>query len=113
MSRQECGTSFQPLQTSPATAAAEAATASARRTSGQIGDDEDLLVDRRAAGLDPPHSLGEVVDVGDALLEQVADALGAVAEQPHGSLGVGVGGEDEHAGARVALADLVRGADPL
>ena len=48
---------------------------------------DDLGVERRAALADAPHGGGELVDVGDAVLEQVADALGALGEQLERVLG--------------------------
>ena len=47
----------------------------------------DRRVECRAALRNAPHGLGEVVDVGDAVLEQVADALGALGQELHRVLG--------------------------
>src|SRR5215210_106867 len=44
---------------------------------------DDRRVDRRAAGADALHRAGELRDVGDAVLEQVARALRRRAEQLH------------------------------
>jgi hypothetical protein len=74
---------------------------------------DDRRVERRSALGHPPHGLGEVVDVGDAVLEQVADALGALGQQLHGVLGLGVLREHDDADARVGLADAARGAHAL
>ena len=49
----------------------------------------------------------------DAVLEQVADALGALGEQVERVLGLDVLREDEHARAGMPLADLARGPQPL
>ena len=38
-------------------------------------------VDGRAAAADAPHGIEEVVDLGDAVLEQVAEALGVLREE--------------------------------
>ena len=46
-----------------------------KRKSGQVGYDQDLLVDRRPARRDPPNSGRELVDVGHALLQEIAHAL--------------------------------------
>ena len=69
---------------------------------------DDGGVERRSALGDPPHRRGELVDVRDAVLEQVADALGVLAEQLHRVGGLDVLRKDEHAGVRPALADLLR-----
>ena len=45
-----------------------------RRPGQQLGDD--LGIERRAAGADPPHGGEELGDVGDAVLEEVPDRLG-------------------------------------
>jgi hypothetical protein len=42
---------------------------------------DDLRVERRAAGDDAPQRAGELVDVADAVLEQVAEPLGVLGEQ--------------------------------
>ena len=44
-----------------------------------VGDDR--RVEHRAAGGDAPDGVGEAAEVGHAVLEQVADALGVVADQ--------------------------------
>jgi len=67
-------------------------------------------VESRAALRDPAHGVGELADVRDAILEQVADALGAVSEQFHRVGRLDVLGEHEHAGFRVLLPDLPGGA---
>ena len=63
---------------------------------------DDRRVERRAALGDAPHRGGELVDVGDAVLEQVADALGAVGEQLERVARLDVLREHEHAGLRDA-----------
>ena len=72
-----------------------------------------LRVERGAAVRDPFHRGGELLHVGDAVLEQVADALGVSLEQLERVAGLDVLREHEHADSRVALADLLRGAEPL
>ncbi|MGW3037389.1 hypothetical protein ACWDCB_40070 [Streptomyces sp. NPDC001178] len=47
----------------------------------------------------------EVVDVGDVVFEEVAQALGTIAEQGHGLGGV-VGRQDEDADAGMGLLDV-------
>ena len=69
---------------------------------------DDRRVERGAALADAPHRRDELVDVGDAVLEQVADALGALGEELERVGGLEVLREHEHAGLRVLLADLRR-----
>ena len=62
---------------------------------------------------DPPAAdaldgIGEQREVGHAVLEQVADALGAVADQVDRVALLGVLREHEHADARLRRADLHR-----
>ena len=77
----------------------------------QLGDDE--RVERRASLGDAMDRGRELLDVGNAVLEQVPHALCAVGEELDG-IGVrDVLGEDEHAGIRVPRADLAGRADPL
>ncbi len=64
------------------------------------GRDDDRI-ERRAAGADPPDRVGELVDVADPVLEQVADALGRVGQELHGQAELDVLGEHEHADVRV------------
>ena len=59
----------------------------------QLGDD--LGVERGAAGGDAPQRRRGTRDVGDAVLEQVADALAAAAEQVGGVALLDVLAEDE------------------
>src|SRR5437660_9158998 len=71
----------------------------------RAGQDElelvgDHLVDGRSALCDRADCGDEVVDVGDAFLEQVAEPLPVTLEELEGADDVDVGGED--AGARVA-----------
>jgi len=56
----------------------------------KLGDD--LRVEHRAARVDAAQRVEERIDVGDPVLEEVADALGAVLQQLH----------------RVALVDVLR-----
>ena len=52
-------------------------------------------------------------DVGDALLEEVAGALGMLLEQPHRVARLDVVREDEHADGRMRGADLLRSDEAL
>ena len=70
---------------------------------------DDRRVERRAALPHTPDRGGELAHVGDPVLEQVADALGALGEQLHRVRRLDVLGEDEHADLRIRLADLLRG----
>jgi hypothetical protein len=70
---------------------------------------DDGRIERRAALGHAAHGRGELLDVGDPVLQQVADALGAVRKQLHRVAGLDVLGQDEDARAGVALADLLRG----
>ena len=74
---------------------------------------DDRGVEHRAAGRDLAHGPGELVALGDAVLEQVRVARGAVGEQRDRVLGIVVLREHDHAGARVALAQLLGGVDAL
>src|SRR5205823_14400928 len=51
---------------------------------------------------------GELADVRDAVLEQVADSLCALREQVERIVGLDILGEDEYAGPGVLLANLPR-----
>jgi ActR/RegA family two-component response regulator len=53
----------------------------------------------------PPDRVDEVVHVADAVLQQVADALGVVAQQLRREPRLQVLGEHQHADARLLLAD--------
>ena len=67
----------------------------------ELGDD--LGVDDRAALGDPSDRVGEVVEVVDTVLEQVADAAGSVGDQPEGEGRLDVLGQDEDADRRPVL----------
>ena len=54
-----------------------------------------------AAVRNAPHRADELVDIGDAVLQQVADALGALREQLHRVRRLDVLRQHEHADARV------------
>ena len=49
---------------------------------------------------DPSDRVGEIVEVGDPVLEQIADAAGTIAHQAHGERGLDVLGQDEDADRR-------------
>ena len=74
---------------------------------------DDLGVERRAAAGDAADGVGEGVDVGDAVLEQVAGALRRLRQQLERVGLLDVLREHEHADAGVLGADLVRRAQPL
>ena len=73
----------------------------------------DLRVERRAAAGDAAHRVGERVHVGDAVLEQVAGALGRLREQLERVGLLDVLGEHEHRRAGVLGADAVGRAQAL
>ena len=74
---------------------------------------DDLGVEHRAALADGADGVRERVEVADAVLEQVADALGAVADQVDRVALLDVLGEHEHLRVRVLLADLHRRAQAV
>ena len=76
-----------------------------------VGDDR--RVEHRPAGGDAPHGVGEQLEVGHAVLEQVADALGVVADQVDRVALLRVLAEHEHADVRLRRADLHRRAQPV
>jgi hypothetical protein len=61
-------------------------------------------VDHRAAPDDPLQRVQELLQVGDATLEQVADSP-AAGPQGHGVLDLGMGRQDQDGGLGVLLAD--------
>jgi hypothetical protein len=72
-----------------------------------------LGVEHRAALGDPPHRVEEAVDLGDAVLQQVADALAAVGEQVDRVVLLDVLGEDQDPGPRQLGADRLRRPQPV
>ena len=74
---------------------------------------DDGRVQRRAARRDARDGVREAREVAHPVLEQVADARGAVADQVERVALVGELGEHEHADVRLARADLDRGAQPV
>ena len=74
---------------------------------------DDLGVDRRAAGSDAPRGGKELVDVGHAVLQQVADAAAAAAQQIGGVALLDVLAEDQNRDLGLAAAQLDRGAHAL
>ena len=88
---------------------------SSRRAGPRPGDElrDDLGVHRRPAGRDAPHGLDELGGIGDAVLQQVADAAAAVREQLLGEDALDVLREDEHRQAVEPLARGERAADAL
>ena len=73
----------------------------------------DRRVDHALALVDPAQRVDQHREVGHALLEQVADALGRVLEQPQRVARLEVVGEHEHADVGVLAADLLRGDEPV
>ena len=74
---------------------------------------DDRRVDDRLALAEPPQRVDEHRGIADAVLEQVAGALGVLLEQPHREARLDVLGEHEHADPGVELPDPLRGDDPL
>lgn len=73
----------------------------------------DLGVEDAAAGDDPPQRVGEFVGVGDAILEEVADAAGPVRRQREDVVGLDVLGEHEDADFGMLGSDGVGGTEPF
>ena len=76
-----------------------------------LGDD--LGIEDRAAVIDPPHGVDEAVDLGDPVLEQVADTLAAGGEQVDRVVLLDVLRENQDPGLRQLLADRRRGAQAV
>ena len=74
---------------------------------------DDLRVERGPAGRHVAQRGREVLDVGDAVLEQVAEARGVLDQDPHRDPDLDVLGEDHDRRVRVAGADLARRVEPL
>ena len=68
----------------------------------------DLGVERRAAGGDPAQRVHELVGIGHAVLEQVAEPLRVLGEHARGHAGLDVLREDHDRRAGAPRADLVR-----
>ncbi len=77
------------------------------RAAEQLGDDG--RVEHGSVLGDSAHGGRELVEVRDAILEEVADPARDRREEAHRERGLDVLREDEHAGLRIALADLGRG----
>ncbi len=78
----------------------------------ELGDD--LGIDDRAATGDASDRVGEVLEVVDTILEQVAHPAGAVGDQAEGERRVDILGQDEHAdGLAMLVADRLGGAEAL
>ena len=73
----------------------------------------DLGVERRAAGGDPAERVHELVRIGHAVLEQVAEPLRVLGEHARGDPGLEVLREDHDRRAGAPRADLVRRAQPF
>ncbi len=74
---------------------------------------DDLGVQDAPAARDLVQRAHELLDVGDPLLQEVAEPFGAVLEELVGVLLVGEPAEDEDADRRMLLADPFRRADAL
>ncbi len=86
------------------------------RVVGALAPDEladDGGVERGAAVGDPAHGGAELLEVGDAVLEEVADPLGARLEKRHRVARLDVLREKQHADVGMALADLARSLQSL
>jgi hypothetical protein len=78
----------------------------------ELGDD--LWVDDGATAGDPPDRIGEIVEVVNAVLEQVADAACTIGDQAQGEGRLDVLRQNEDPDARAVLgADRLRGAEAL
>ena len=98
--------------------AISASTSSSRSVSSSSGSSplraladelrDDGRVEHRAALADPAHARRQLVEVGDAVLEQVADPLGALREQLDRVARLHVLREHEDADLRPARADQLR-----
>ena len=72
-----------------------------------------LRVERRPAGRDAAQRAGEVLDVGHAVLEQVAEPGRRLGQQAHRDAGLDVVREDHDADARMAVAHRAGRDEPL
>ena len=78
----------------------------------ELGDD--LRIDHRSPARDPADGLAEVVQVLDAILEQVADATRPIGHEAHGEGRLDVLREDEDADVGAVLgADRLRRPEAL
>jgi len=74
---------------------------------------DDLGIEDRTAVGHLPDGLGQLRRPAQALLEQVGQPVGAVAQELQGVLGVGVLRKDHHPDVRVLLPDVLGGLDAL
>ena len=74
---------------------------------------DDRRIEHRAAGRHLADGAGELIALGDVVLQQVGVARGAFREQGDGVVGIVVLAEDHDARARMALADPLAGVDAL
>jgi hypothetical protein len=70
-----------------------------------------LRINHRSTGGNAAHGVDHLVHVGDAVLEQVADAAGAVLQQLHGVMWLDVLGEHQHANLGVFGTDMLGGVE--
>ena len=73
----------------------------------------DLGVEHRSAGRHLPDGPGQLVALGDPVLQQVGHPRGPLGQQGHRICRVVELGQDDHAGPGVSPADLGRRLDPL
>ena len=74
---------------------------------------DDLRVEHRAAFSDPAQCRGEVLEIGDAVFQEIADPVGGLGEEPRRDPNLDVLGEDHDPDVRVTLSDLLGGTQPL
>ena len=87
-----------------------------QRVVGALATDklaDDGGVERRASVGHAAHGRAELLEIGDAVLEEIADTLGARLEERHRVAGLDVLREQEHADRRMPLADLAGGPQPF
>ncbi len=104
-----------PSAISPSTSSSRGVSSESGPSSPRRGDElgDDLGVERRASLRDARDRLDELVHVHDPILQQVADAAAAVAEQLRGVGRLDVLGDDQDRRLRGRAAQLERRAQAL
>ena len=107
-----------PFESPSATSASTSRSRSESSSRGRLASAseqprDDARVDDRLAVRQPPERVDEDRGIADALLEQVAGALGILLEESHREARLDVLGEHEHADLGVEFTDPLRGDDPL
>ena len=74
---------------------------------------DDLRVEHRAAFGDPAQRCGEVLEIGDAVFQEVADPGGGLGEEARRDPNLDVLREDHDPDVRVPLSDLLGGTQAL